>query len=295
MSVTNDPNVVRRQYATDERIRIRHETHEKYSIPKIDFAQWALSCPAWRGDETVLDVGCGTGNYYTRLQRYGTGIRYYGLDFSPGMLLKHPAERPALQVADAMALPYTDHSFDLVMANHMLYHVANIDQALREFRRVLKPNGVLMVATNSQGTMPELQVLMRRAIILLTRSGASQVQPPIASSELFALENGTRYLSHYFYGVVRYDLPSAFVFREIDPLIAYLDSMRDLREPQLPSDVAWEDVMTIMRQQVTHLIHHIGEFVINKLAGVLLASDNGGFIQEFSEHLGSVRSDNGLR
>lgn len=210
MSVTNDPNVVRRQYATDERIRVRYETHEKYSIPKLDFAAWVLNCRSWRGDETILDVGCGTGSYYTRLKHYGTGIRYYGLDFSQGMLSKHPADPASLQLADAMALPYAHHSFDMVMANHMLYHVANIDQALREFRRVLKPNGVLMVATNSQGSMPELQVLLRRAIILLTRSGASQVQPPMAPSDLFALENGTRYLSHYFYSVVRYDLPSAF-------------------------------------------------------------------------------------
>lgn len=85
------------------------------------------------------------------------------------------------------------------------------------------------------------------------------------------------------------------MFREIDPVIAYLDSMRDLREPQLPPDVAWEDVMTIMRQQVTHLIHHMGEFVINKLAGVLLASDNGGFIREFTEQLDVIRSGSNLK
>jgi SAM-dependent methyltransferase len=187
-------------------------------------------------------------------------------------------------IADAERLPYGDGSFDVLMANHMLYHVQDVEIALQEFRRVLKPDGVLMVATNSQQSMPELQVLMRRAIILLTRSNASQVQPPIPASDLFALENGSRKLARHFYGVVRYDLPGTLVFQEIDPLMAYLESTRDLREPQLPPDVAWDDVMVIMRQQITHLINHLGELVINKLTGVLVASDNGGFIHEFVEH-----------
>ena len=46
-------------------------------------------------------------------------------------------------------------------------------------------------------------------------------------------------------------------------------------------DVVWEDVMMIMRQQINQLIKHLGELVINKQAGVLLASDDGKFIGDF--------------
>jgi hypothetical protein len=49
----------------------------------------------------------------------------------------------------------------------------------------------------------------------------------------------------------------------------------------LPEDVSWEDVMMIMEQQITHLVNHLGEMVVNKLTGVLVASDDGGFIQDF--------------
>jgi SAM-dependent methyltransferase len=204
------------------------------------------------------------------------------------MLKKHPAaesDGDTLVIADAQHVPYSDGVFDVVMANHMLYHVPDVDQAIQEFRRVLKPEGVLMVATNSQQSMPELQVLMRRAIILLTRSGAAQIQPPLPASDLFALENGSRHLARYFYAVVRYELPGSLVFTEIDPLMAYLESTRDLREPQLPKDVAWDDVMVIMRQQITHLINHLGELVINKSTGVLIASDRGGFIHDFAQQM----------
>jgi SAM-dependent methyltransferase len=205
------------------------------------------------------------------------------LDLSPGMLEKHPLRRAAV-TASAEDLPYPDSTFDVVMANHMLYHVPDIDHAIGEFKRVLKPDGVLMAATNSLNSMPELQVLMRRAIVLLTRTGASQVRPPAAESDLFALENGSRQLAHHFFAVVRYDLPSALVFPSIEPVMAYLESMRSMREPQLPNDVLWDDVMMIMRQQITHLVNHLGELVINKLTGVLLASDRGGFIRSYIDH-----------
>lgn len=271
---------IRRQYATDEKLRIRQETHDKYTIPDRDFVSWALGCLDWRGDESVLDVGCGPGLYYPRIKEQMPNTTYTGIDLLPGMLRNHPSQS-RLAVADAIALPYADHTFDVVMANHMLYHVDNVEQAIMEFRRVLKPGGILMTATNSNQTMPELQVLMRRAIVLLTRQGAAQVRAPSLPSDHYALENGTKLLARHFYAVVRYDLPSALVFPDVEPAIAYLETTRDLREAQLPADVVWEDVMMIMRQQINQLIKHLGELVINKQVGMLVASDSGGFISQY--------------
>jgi len=132
--------------------------------------------------------------------------------------------------------------------------------------------------------MPELQVLMRRAMVLLSRSGGSSISkapPPL--NEKFSLENGAVQLARHFYAVVRYDLPSALVFHHTDPAMTYLETTRDMREGSLPPDVEWDDVMVIMRQQINQLVKHLGELVINKLAGVLIATDEGGFIREFLE------------
>ena len=287
MSASNDPEAVRKQYATDEMLRIRQETHEKYTVPKIDFVDWAVRCIQWRGDERVLDVGSGTGLYFNALQRILPGLVYHGVDLSEGMLHQHPASGVRMTLGDAQALPYADHSFDVLMANHMLYHLPDIDAALTEFRRVLKPDGILMVATNSLHNMPEIQVLMRRAIVLLTRLGPSQVRAPTPASDLFALENGTRQLARHFFAVVRYDLPTSLVFNDVEPAIRYLESTRNMREPQLPDDVLWDDVMLIMRQQITHLVNHFGELAIAKINGVLLATDRGGFIEGFVERGGT--------
>lgn len=282
MPAPNDPQTVRQLYQTDEGLRIRQEIHTRYTVPQIDFVDWVIHNVEWRGDERVLDAGSGSGGYYERLAKLHPDLQYTGLDISPGMLQKHPA-KTRVQQGDAHKMPYATGSFDVIMANHMLYHLQDIESAILEFKRLLKPDGLLVVATNSTQSMPELQVLMRRAILLLTRSGSAHIQPPRPASDLFALENGARKLSHHFYAVVRYDLPSKLVFPEIDPIMQYLESTRTMRAPQLPEDVVWDDVMMIMRQQITHLVNHLGELVVNKLNGVLIASDRGGFIEGFMQ------------
>lgn len=271
---------VRRQYATDENLRIRHETHEKYTYPQHDFPEWVIQCVDWQGGERVLDVGCGPGIYYEKLIGHVPDAVYVGLDLMPTMIQRHPAPERII-ISDAEQLPFPDDYFDVVMANHMLYHVRDIEGVLNEMKRVLKPDGLIVTATNSNQTMPEFQVLMRRAIVLLTRHGAATVRAPSLPSDDYSLENGTRMLSHHFYAVVRHDLPSELKFPTVEPAMAYLESTRDLREGSLPDDVTWEDVMMVMRQQINQLTKHLGELVIKKQAGVLIATNRGGFIREY--------------
>lgn len=280
----SDPNHIsrmRKHYETDRNLRLRQEIHDKYTVPNRSFAEWALSCVPWRGDERVLDVGCGTGLYHQKLKTLQPQVQYVGIDLQLKML--HNVGAQQLAQADASHLPFPDQHFDVLMANHMLFYVEDIEATLQEFRRVLKPEGILMTATNSVQTMPELQVLMRRAIVMLSRSTSAQVRAPSMPSDAFALENGTRYLARHFYGVVRHDFPSALVFAQTDPAMDYLESTREMREPQLPRDVLWDDVMTIMRQQINQLVKHLGELIINKQTGVLLASNQGGFVKDFLE------------
>jgi SAM-dependent methyltransferase len=174
----------------------------------------------------------------------------------------------------------------------MLFHVPDIEQAIRECRRVLKPDGVMLASTNSVNNMPEFQVLFRRAITLLAPPGTSHIQIPLPSSHLFTLESGTRYLSRHFFAVVRYDLPSALVFPDVEPVIAYLESTRPMREPQLPDDIWWDDVMVIVREQITRLLEHFGEVVINKLTGVLIGTDRGDFIRQYLEYQEKIKANN---
>ncbi len=282
-------DAIRRYYASDRNLRIHEETHARYCVPKIDFARWTLATVDWAGDEVILDVGAGRGSHYSRLIAEQPGVSYYALDLSPHLLSNHPCAVDRRALGDAMILPFADDSFDVVMANHVLYHLSDIDGCLSEIKRVLKPEGRVLAATDSLHSLPELQVLIRRAIVLLSKNGA-QALPPALPCDAFALENGTRILARHFYAVVRHDLPCQLIFDDVEPAIEYLDSMRDLRQHSLPGDVAWDDMMLIMRQQLTQLLQLLGKLEINLACGALVASDRGDFIREF---VNSNRAESG--
>ncbi len=267
-------------YATDRNLRIKEETQARYLVPQVDLASWTLATLDWTGDESVLDIGAGPGRHYERLVRDQRHLRYFALDLSPQLLRCHPGDAGRLACADAMLLPYADDSFDVVMANDMLYHLVDLDAGLREIKRVLKPDGRLLAATESMFNLPELQVLLRRAIILLSPNGAD-VDPPLAPVDAFALENGARILRRHFYAVVRHDMPAALHFPDVEPALEFVDSLRGLREHGLPADVKWDDMMLIMRQQMTQLSNLLGKLELTMVSGALVASDKGGFIKEF--------------
>ena len=280
MAAAEQGEAIRRYYATDRNLRILEETYAQYCVPRTDFVNWTLDAIGWAGDEAVLDIGVGTGSHYACLLQRQPGISYFAVDLSPYLLSQHPCNAGRLAYGDALRLPYSDNAFDVVMANHVLYHVADVDSCLREIKRVLKPDGRLLASTDSLQTTPELQVLIRRAIILLSDNG-SQVQPLCLPCDAFALENGTRILARHFYAVVRHDLPGILTFDAVDPALEYLESMRDLRQHDLPANVSWDDMMLIMHQQMTQLLQLLGKLEINIGYGALVASDCGDFINEF--------------
>ncbi len=97
----------------------------------------------------ALEIGSGTGYFSLNLAQMGAIERLTATDISPGMLstLAATARRLGLavetEVTDAEVLPFDDESFDLVFGHAVLHHIPDLDQALREFRRVLRPGGAV--------------------------------------------------------------------------------------------------------------------------------------------------------
>jgi SAM-dependent methyltransferase len=64
------------------------------------------------------------------------------------------------RVGDAQDLPFDDGEFDCAVAAWMLYHVPDVDRAIAELARVLRPGGRLVAVTNSQGHLAEIYDLL---------------------------------------------------------------------------------------------------------------------------------------
>lgn len=99
-----------------------------------------------RGPARVLDAGCGTGGFIRALRNMHPDWTVAGVDQSP-LACALARERTAAEIAEGSitALPYGDGSFDAVTTGDVLYHVEDPTAALREFARVLRPGGALVV------------------------------------------------------------------------------------------------------------------------------------------------------
>jgi len=99
--------------------------------------------------ERALEIGAGTGYFTLNLLRAGVVGEAVATDISPGMLgrLERSAEELGLAVetaaCEAAELPFADDSFDLVFGHAVLHHLPDLSAAFREFRRVLRPGGVV--------------------------------------------------------------------------------------------------------------------------------------------------------
>ncbi len=132
-------------------------------------AKWSISyderCIAYARDRFVhvagrdgwpygeaLEIGCGTGFFLLNLMQAGVLDKGHVTDISPGMVRVAEENAAALglavegRVADAETLPYDDCSFDLVVGHAVLHHVPDVERALREVVRVLRPGGRFVVA-----------------------------------------------------------------------------------------------------------------------------------------------------
>src|SRR5213079_2665641 len=101
------------------------------------------------GSETIVDVGCGNGHDLLPVAAGGHRGPLVGIDLSMGMVSGIDGNAAMRVQADATAIPLGDDSADVVCAFHMLYHVFDIPGALREVRRVLRPDGSFVCSTNS--------------------------------------------------------------------------------------------------------------------------------------------------
>ena len=116
----------------------------------------------------ILDAGCGTGHAGPALLRRYRGSALVALDLAPAMLAAARRRRRWLQrldavCADAAALPLCDASVDLVFSNLMLQWCNEPDRVFAEFRRVLRPGGLLLFSTFGPDTLRELRAAWQAA------------------------------------------------------------------------------------------------------------------------------------
>ena len=96
----------------------------------------------------ILDVGCGTGKLLSMIRNKNNKVDLYGIDISPKMIEKAKSKKiknVSLKVGDAEKLEFDNDQFDILITSESFHHYPYPSKALKEFRRVLKPNGLLIL------------------------------------------------------------------------------------------------------------------------------------------------------
>lgn len=247
----SDMNAVNSQYATSARLETRISIHEKYSRNQQPFAEWIVSHYDLQPGERVLELGCGTGSMW-RGVTLPANCHVTLTDFSSGMLETARANTAHLAAdyasVDAQAIPYADDSFDVVIANMMLYHVPDIAKALKEIRRVLKPGGRFLAATFGENGV--------------VQAVAEMLGMRFDTNMRFTLQNGGEQLAVAFDNVERRSREDALDVTNLHDLIAYLRSMQQMTAlAEVPDETLLAAFAPHVRDGVLSLPKEYGLFI----------------------------------
>ena len=202
----NDPELVRRQYASEDGLAVRRDFRLRFREGPDAF-NTAFRVVAEAQPRRVLEVGCGMGNFAERVARE-TSAEVVATDLSARMVELARERGLDARVADVQELPFDDGEFDCAVANAMLYHVEDLDRALSELARVLELGGKLVAVTIGEGHMAEVWRFV----------GYRKPERP------FSRENGAEQLARHFRAVEREDVDAQLVFPDAAAVHDYVDS-----------------------------------------------------------------------
>jgi ubiquinone/menaquinone biosynthesis C-methylase UbiE len=260
---TDQKYLTQDQYKDASNLDARIAIHQKFSTNPQGWFNWIfdtlVKLPA---ESKILELGCGSAEMWKECaNRIPAGWVITLTDLSDGMLdaawrnLVPLGRNFKFEQMDAQSIPYGDKTFDVVIANHMLYHVPDREKALSEIKRVLKDDGRLIATTVGSTHMQEMYRFLNHVNIN---------ERPGMFSNPFTLENGLEQLQSAFSQIKKSQYVDNLKVTEIDPLIAYIRSSigaTDLSEEKLDE----------LKKELTTVLEKEGKIFIEKDSGLFEA------------------------
>ena len=198
--LTNMEKSLKTQYQNSSNISARIRLHSLYSKNKQGWFPWLFEQCHIKDNMKILEIGCGSGALWAENKdKLPITVSITLSDISEGMLRDAKREigsldnRFSFHSFDCHEIPYPDSSFDLVIANHVLFY-CDIPKVCQEVQRVLKPGGAFLCSAYGSAHMEEISNLVQEFDSRIILSGEKLY-------EKFGKENGKNLLSPYFSGI----------------------------------------------------------------------------------------------
>lgn len=220
--LTGMENSLKAQYRNSTNISARIRLHRLFSSNKQGWFPWIYEqCQITEGMK-ILELGCGNGRLWIENKaKLPADCEIILSDISEGMIRDVRREqslqddRFSFAAFDCHAIPYEDASFDLVIANNVLFYCKDVDRVCSEVGRVLKPGGRFVCGTYGVAHMQEVSRLVTQFDDRITLSGENLY-------EHFGKENGAQALAPYFAEVDWQQYEDALIVTQAEPLIEYV-------------------------------------------------------------------------
>ena len=221
VELTGMENSLKKQYQNASNISSRIDLHRLYSENKQGWFPWVFEkCQITTGMR-ILELGCGDGSFWLHnIDAIPDGSEIVLSDVSRGMV--RDARRTLqgkgnfkFRVCSCEEIPYEDESFDLVIANHVLFYCENVKSACEEISRVLKKPGTFICSTYGNAHMSEISKLVQEFDDRITLSAHKLY-------EHFGKENGGHILQEFFSTVEWITYEDALKVTDAEPLISYI-------------------------------------------------------------------------
>ena len=213
---------LKNQYQNATNISSRINLHSLYSQNKQGWFPWIFQQCHIKPRLRILELGCGDGTLWTdNLALIPEDISITLSDISTGMLrdarraIGSSDTRFAFRAFDCKKIPYKDESFDLVIANHVLFYCDDIPAVLKEICRVLSPEGHFLCSAYGKTHMQEVSQLVEdfdERIVL----SADKLY------ERFGRENGQKILEPFFPDAKWHSYEDFLLVQDAEPLISYV-------------------------------------------------------------------------
>lgn len=262
--LTNMENTLKTQYKNSSNISARIKLHNLYSTNTQGWFSWIYDHCDIRPGMNILEIGCGSGALWKenreKMTEAENSINITLNDISEGMLRdtrreleKKPFTCMSFHTFDCNNIPYDDESFDLIIANHVLFYPDDLSRVLSEIRRVLKPGGTLICSTYGAAHMNEITALVQKF-------NSSIILSADKLYERFGLDNGSDLLSPFFSSVTRHIYNDELVVDKPEPLIEYILSCHGNQNQYLLD--RYKDFYTYVEKKTRKKFH------ITKYAGI---------------------------
>ena len=224
--LTGMQNSLQTQYQNASNISARINLHQMYSTGKPSWFEWIYDNCNITSNMNILEIGCGSGTFWTiNKDKLPNNINVTISDISEGMVRdakrniseKIIANNFNYKVVDGCNIPFSDNTFDLVIANHVLFYCDTPSIACKEIRRILKPNGTFVCSTYSSRHMQEISSLVKEFDERIVLSAQNLYT-------IFGLDNGKDILKPFFNNVNKIIYQDSLIVDKPEPLIEYIMS-----------------------------------------------------------------------